>query len=656
MKKKLQYETLRAVKWISDAQMSPDGARAAYVCAESDYKTGKNLPRVYEIEIARPEPKPISRATARQTRPAYSPDGKYLSFLSDDAGFPRLYLLDRETREEKLALSARYGVVDYVWSPDGASIAFVVKHFPDKPGEDVFCEMTEAEYAQYQYDLKNAPHVAENLIYKFDDAHGFLEKSVPMVGVLNVADLSRRVLTPDAFAHFTPSWSDDCQYLYCYGRPHSHAQELDSELYRIAVATGEIVKLNHASPVMMEVPMLDAGDGNALYVGFTKYEDSWQAEPYAASASDAPEESLWPKDAPCQGVGALISGDNHMGEAGSRFRKARDGMVYFLSACDGWTNLYRIEGARCALVRGNEGCVTGFCAPVNGKILFLKSTWHTPRELYLYDMNTKTETRLTRHNAWTEEFALIKPFPIRIDAGTDGDGVSGYVVMPEDVSGTCGCVLYIHGGPESFFAKDGFLFDAQMMAAKGLAVAYCDPRGSFGYGVRHMKSDYSWGTQAVDDLMAFLDAAIGKFPAIDPDRLGVTGGSYGGYMTNKLTIVSDRFRAAAAQRTFVDPATSYGTGDMGFITGSGKTDFKKYMTDRAKNSVLRDIGNIKAATLLLHGEARLTAAAWNRRTRYLPCCARIQARSCRARLVIFPRRKPQRDARRADAQSDPPYD
>ena len=102
--------------------------------------------------------------------------------------------------------------------------------------------------------------------------------------------------------------------------------------------------------------------------------------------------------------------------------------------------------------------------------------------------------------------------------------------------------------------------------------------------------------------MAFVDLVLDTYPQVDKKRLGVTGGSYGGYMTNKLTLLTDRFKAAAAQRTWIDPATSYGTGDMGFMSGSGQTDFRAYMLNRAKGSVLRDIQKLNTPTLILHGE------------------------------------------------------
>ena len=161
---------------------------------------------------------------------------------------------------------------------------------------------------------------------------------------------------------------------------------------------------------------------------------------------------------------------------------------------------------------------------------------------------------------------------------------------------------------------------------------YCNPRGSAGYGPEHMEGAY--GREAVDDLLGFADACVKRFPRIDSARIGVTGGSYGGYMTNKLTLLTDRFRAAAAQRTWISPVTSYGTGDMGFISGSGQTDFRAYMIRRAKNSVLKDIRKLNTPTLVLHGENDVRCGV--EQADQLFNCIRALRPDVPCRLVIFP--------------------
>ena len=122
----------------------------------------------------------------------------------------------------------------------------------------------------------------------------------------------------------------------------------------------------------------------------------------------------------------------------------------------------------------------------------------------------------------------------------------GWVLLPEGEE-SCPAVLYVHGGPECFYGEDIFFFEALSLRAAGFAVLWCNPRGSTGYGKGFTEGAY--GQEAMEDLLHFVDACAAKFPRVDLSRLGVTGGSYGGYMTNKLTLESDRFKAAASQRS-----------------------------------------------------------------------------------------------------------
>ena len=132
---------------------------------------------------------------------------------------------------------------------------------------------------------------------------------------------------------------------------------------------------------------------------------------------------------------------------------------------------------------------------------------------------------------------------------------------------------------------------------------YGDPRGSVGYGRDFLKGGLCWKQEAMDDLMAMCDDAVAS-GLVDGKRIGITGGSYGGYMVVKMIGSNDYFTCAVAQRALINLATSYGTGDMGFVSedGSVPKDFTmlKYLSDRARNSNIRRVDNIKVPTLILH--------------------------------------------------------
>ena len=164
-------------------------------------------------------------------------------------------------------------------------------------------------------------------------------------------------------------------------------------------------------------------------------------------------------------------------------------------------------------------------------------------------------------------------------------------------------VLYIHGGPTAAYVAD-YWHEFQVLTSSGIAVIYCNPRGSTGYGLAFASEEPAWGSEAVSDLLQSVDVACENFGCIDPERIGITGGSYGGYMTVKLAATTKRFRAAIGQRVLCNPATSYGTGDMGFYSASmnpNEIDIGEILRGRAKRSLLTHIDDVDIPFLILHG-------------------------------------------------------
>lgn len=615
------YEDLRRVVWLSAPALSPDGEMAAYVRAESDYQTGQNIPQVWEIPTGGGDAAPVSRATSRQTAPAYSPDGRWLAYLSDDTGVSQLWLKDRHTGREYSPLRLRHGVSAMTFSPDGRRIAFVTKTMTDRT-EDISAEMTAEELAAFCYEQKHAPKIAENLIYKFDESYGFIEKSRSLVGVLDIASGEWKMVSPENIPCEAPSFGKDC--LYFYGRPYRHEKELQYALYRLADGCTEAEEMTNEVPVYAPVPMTEH-EGAPVYIGMHVEGDSWLAEPYAVGRG-----CLFTGDEPCHGVDQLMVGDCHMGSMGQPWQQGDDGCC-FLAARNGIPGVWRwMEGAVQPLV---QGTIIAFAAPRNGRIVYLRSRFNHPAELYAIDLASGTERRLTHENDWAEEIAFRQPVELNVPTRDGKASIHGFVLLP-DGQERCPGVLYLHGGPTAFTVGDGFYFDAQMLAAQGMAVFYCDPRGSAGYGRVFMSSQCAWGEEAMNDAEDFMDEAIARFPRIDVSRLGVTGGSYGGYLTCKMILQRKRFKAAVAQRTFVNPATSYGTGDIGFISGSGKTDFRQYMLDRARQSMLKDIRNLTIPLLVLHGENDLRCGV--EQADQLFVLMRAIHPEVPAKLVIFP--------------------
>ena len=582
---KLCEEDLRRVVWLSDPALSPDGETAVYVRAESDYRTGQNVPALMEISLSSGTSVPVSALTRRQHTPRFSPDGTFLAFCSDDEKVSRLYVKNRITGEEKQL--TKFGITDMAWSPDGKTLAVCVPVPRDRKGCPVRVESRE-EYEAWKRETDHAPRFTERLMYKWDEARGFPDGSAGALVLIDPVRGTSVQLEERDVSFSLPSFSSDGTKLYYYACTGEREKAFSPKLYCLDLQSRESREMQTKHPVSAVMPVPEI-DGCPVCAGFS--EENRRTEFFVIDERNGQETPLLPPDG-TEGADPALIGDDRNGSMGFPARLDENGTLWYLTAREG--RIFLCGGGKEIL---SGGCIQGFSEIRNGRLVFLKSAPDHPGELYLKDCRTGVETRLTRENDWIRDFEPALPEKITVSA--EGHALHGWALLPEGTE-PCPAVLYIHGGPECFYGEDIFFFEAQSLRSAGFAVLWCNPRGSAGYGASWL--DGAYGQEAADDLLAFADACAERFSRIDPDRLGVTGGSYGGYMTNKLTLMTDRFKAAAAQRTWINPATSYGTGDMGFLSGSGQTDFRAYMLDRARGSILRDLPKLNTPTLILHGE------------------------------------------------------
>jgi dipeptidyl aminopeptidase/acylaminoacyl peptidase len=223
----------------------------------------------------------------------------------------------------------------------------------------------------------------------------------------------------------------------------------------------------------------------------------------------------------------------------------------------------------------------------------------------LADLDVISRQPVTRTNA-----DLLKKHPVSRPerftfAAPGGSLVDGWTIRPVDYQEgrRYPCVLQIHGGPMAMYTGT-FFFEFQLLAARGIGVIYCNPRGSQGYGQEFCAGIRDeWGVNDYADIMACVDTAIKQLGWVDPDRLGVAGGSYGGYMTSWIIGHTDRFKAACSMRAVNNCHSFYGTSDTGFQWDDiwhGKP-WEKW-ENLIKQSPITYAGNIKTPTLIIHSE------------------------------------------------------
>ena len=188
----------------------------------------------------------------------------------------------------------------------------------------------------------------------------------------------------------------------------------------------------------------------------------------------------------------------------------------------------------------------------------LKGDFLNTPQIFLLDVNTGSEEQITNTNPWFNEVELVKPEELWIDTLDGESSVQGWIFPPQNIEAgkKYPAVLYIHGGPTPFYGY-ALNYEHQAMAGAGMGVIICNFRGSSGYGSRHQNMQKAYDGTAMYDNLQFLDEAVRRFEWIDADRLGVTGGSFGGYMTNWIVGHTKRFKAAVTQRSIANDMISY---------------------------------------------------------------------------------------------------
>ena len=609
-KRLLKLEDLKEIEYVTDPIISPDGQRVVFVKLKADEESGDFIPHIYEVDINGGFVKRlINTDGASECKPSFSPNGDKIAYISTSTGEKQIWILDLKSNNAYQLTTIRHGVTDYAWSPDGKKIAFEAPLWPDESEEIIYKEMTKEEREEWLWNKENMPIVVEKLMYKFDETYGVADGSYSQIGVIDLETKSAKIVTNRTQNYSSVSWSHDGQRLACFGYPYYHHNATKKELFVINILNGEIKQLTTDEAYKETVtPLFTKDDNYIIYVGLFDNEDKFVCKPIRVSVEGGEKSVIFPEEEICHGVAPYSAGKTVFGKIKPQVQLSDNGeYLYFISTWHGYTHVYRmnLEGEpKIEQVTKGDISVSGFYKPINNKLVYTRGDFTTIDEVFCLDLNTGKEKRLTFSNQWLNDVYISIPEEMWVPSKDGKVKIHGWFVPPakleEDKSYPI--VIYIHGGPEVCYTA-GWWHEVQMLSAKGVAVAYCDPRGSVGYGAEYIGDDFAWGQEAYDDLIAFLEVAEEKHSYIDSNREGVTGGSYGGYMTNKLIGTTTRFKAAVTQRTFCNQATSYGTGDMGFISSMGKDrpKFYDYMLNRAKKSLINMVDNIKTPLLILHG-------------------------------------------------------
>ncbi|MBL5767846.1 S9 family peptidase [Heyndrickxia sporothermodurans] len=599
-KKGIQAEDLYDLKSIVDPQLSPNGNEVVFVQTHIEKEKKDYVSNLYYMNLSDKRTKQWTFGNHRTHSPRWSPNGNELAFVSTREGKSQIFVLSKFGGEAKQITFCKNGAKNPVWSPCGKKIAFSVVIGKEESIHDQVKKETEE-------DKELKPLEVEKMKYK-SDSSGFLDLTqFSHIGMVNLETGEIEQLTNGENHYSLGSWSPDGKYVtFLADFSEDSDASFISDVYLFNLETKESISVTKGTGSFWQT----SWSPNSRYLSFQGNEQEFKN----ATHSKVWIYDLQTKELNCftseidAPVGDYAVGDFQQGAALPGVQWAEDNeSFYFVISDHGNTIIYygNISGEIYPALH-DEQHVYGFSLhPKEHTAVVAISTATEPGELYFVNLQNGEKQQLTFVNQeFLQTRVLSDVEPIEFES-EDGWNVHGWLMKPVgfEEGKKYPLILEIHGGPHAMYANTYFN-EFQVLAAQGFAVLYVNPRGSHGYGqkfVDAVRGDY--GGNDYKDLMNAVDYVLDKYEFIDKDRLGVTGGSYGGFMTNWTVGHTNRFKAAVTQRSISNWISFYGVSDIGYYFSEWQiladlNDIEKLW----KHSPLAYAKDIETPLLIIHSE------------------------------------------------------
>ncbi|MDR5697005.1 MAG: S9 family peptidase [Armatimonadota bacterium] len=556
-KRRIQVDDLLRFAMPSDPQISPDGTRAVFGLHRLDLESNGFASVLWMVSLSGGDAKQFTAGAKRDHSPRWSPDGRWVAFLSNRSGKDQIWLIPADGGEARQITHLRDGVKDLSWAPDSRRLCFLSRSRPDEREEE---------------QAKPDPVVVRRytrMAYKFDGVGLFDEDRPPQIHTVDVVTGEVVRITDDPYPVQFPVWSVDGEEILFVGtREDRWDDTYVRDVYAMRPRDGRLRCLTRSrGPVQAPTPSPDG-----RWVAYAGHDDRsghatnvrvWVV-PFEGG------ESVDLTDAMDRSVGGYMGSDVRVAPMVLPIRWNPEGThVYFVAGDHGNAHLYAVDVATRRVQRVTTRAVEAVsCFDVGplGRVVYQAMDAVTPEEIWLHEATT--DKPLTDFNgALTGELDLgeVEVFQY---AGADDWPIDAWLYKPPDfVEGRkYPLILQIHGGPHSAYGNI-FSHGTFLLAAAGYLVLRTNPRGSQGYGEAFARAVIEdWGGRDFQDLMRGVDAVIQR-GYVDTARMGVTGGSYGGFMTNWVISHTDRFRAAVTEVCICNLLSFYGTSDIGYLFG-----------------------------------------------------------------------------------------
>lgn len=628
----VQPADLELINSVSEPSLHPGGTVAVVAVSRPDFGADSYVGQLWTVPVAGGTPRRLTRGIS-DAAPRFSPDGTLIGFLRTLPGeAPQLYVVAATGGEPVQVTDRKLGVVEFRWSPDGSRLAFVSRE--PEPGRYGIVDGLDAG-AEPPRRITTLNYSANGLGYTIDRRAQVFVVAVPDIGAepvvqpvpsvdgkpepVPVVTAPTKITSADADHHLV-GFAPDGTTIAVIAAVHPE-RDLDRRnsllLVRLdeSATAGEPADLTgpHGSYLISSAAFgkdgtiyfeaVDLGPDGLDFVGRSQ-------ALYAIRDLTVPVRMT----------------DPQAYDLGGTIVPRSDGSVLVIENRRGTHQLLSVaaDGDVTDLTSGQVE-VSGFDATDS---VIIVSYGHPTSFGDLGQLVDGTIIDLTDFSAAIRKQGLVTPSELTI-AGRDGYPVHGWLAVP-DGAGPFPVLLMIHGGPFSSYGVDAF-DETQILVDAGYAVAYCNPRGSSGYGEDHGRAiRRAMGTVDLDDVLDFLDGAIASDDRLDKDRTGVLGGSYGGYLTAWTIAHDHRWGGAIIERGFLDPELFAGTSDIGSFFG------QEYVGTDPDTIIAQSpqarVGDVTTPTLVVHSQNDLRCPL-SQGERYY---ASLKRQGTPAELVIFP--------------------
>src|ERR1700752_2760546 len=584
-------EDYYSFEFLSDPHISPDGKLVAYVVTKVDKAQNRRNSSIWMVSTDSSKPAwQFTTSPQSVNSPRWSPDGQSIAFLSarpsetaataaNDQPRAQVYLLSMSGGEPKRLTNLKKGGSSFQWSPDGNRMVVISLI---GPGD-----------SRPESKDRSAVRHYKNSSYKFNDTGWFDDRRTHLWTIDLKSGVAKQITEGDDWNDSDPQWSPDGTRIAFVSNRTGKEYEgnRNSDVWVIPASGGALTKISDH----------DESDGSPRW----SPDGRWIA--FTGELQDRDHPKIWL--APPTGGTASILAANGLDLIPTGLEWSEDNKsIYFESGVKGEFQIFGVDVGQKSVEQITSGSRavrnSDFNQRTSTRVYMVNDFKHLD-DLYASDLSGNKERKLTNlnENLWKQlQLAEVERFTYK---SADDWDVDGFLVKP--INWQAGkkypLILSVHGGPAGQYGVDWY-HEFQVYAAKGYAVVFTNPRGSTGYGQKFERGIVGeWGGKDYLDVMNGVDAAIKRYPWIDTERMVITGGSYGGFMTNWIMSLTNRIKAAVTLRSVVNFISDEGTRDgaYGHTPDFGGDLFEKFdlYWDR---SPLKYAKNVKTPTLILHSD------------------------------------------------------